>query len=165
MLRKGFMLVTALLLCSIVLLLGMGFLGSRVGQYNSTMQASLAARARWVARAGLEDARAKLQRDIHFPPHPSQLQTTYSYSEDLHDLSTPPQYVGTYDVQLDSSHDLPNLRVLVITSRGQVRAPGQGPTAPPLACHSYRACIDVTPSSYDQVRYYPLLRFDDLGAL
>ena len=163
--RRGFMLVTALLLCTIVLLLGMGFLGSRAGQYHSTVQAGLAARARSVARAGLEDARAKLQRDLHFPPHPSQAQTSYSYTEDFYDLSTPPQYVGTYDVQVDSSKDVPNIRVLVINYRGQVRASGQGPAAPPLACHSYRACIDVTPSSYDQVRYFPLLRFDDLGAL
>lgn len=159
------MLVTALLLCTIVLLLGMGFLGSRAGQYHSTVQTALAARARWVARAGLEDARAKLQRDIHFPPHPSQMQPVFSYSEDLYDLSTPPRYMGSYDVRVDSSHDVANVRVLVITSRGQVRASGQGPGGPPLACHSYRACIDVTPSSYDQVRYFPLLRFDDLGAL
>ncbi|MFN8610046.1 MAG: hypothetical protein U0931_21065 [Vulcanimicrobiota bacterium] len=163
--RHAFMLVTSLLLCSLVLLLGMGFLGSRVGQYQSAIQASLAARARWVARAGLEDARAKLQRDIHFPPHPSQQQTAYSYTEDLYDLSSPPQYVGTYDVQLDSSHDIPNLRVLTVLSRGQVPALGQGPGSPPLACHSFRMCIDVTPSSFDQVRYFPLLRFDDLGAL
>lgn len=159
------MLVTALLLCTVVLLLGMGFLGSRAGQYHSTVQAALAARARAVARAGLEDARAKLQRDIHFPPRPSQAQPVYSYTEDFFDLSTPPQYVGTYDVQVDSSHDIPNVRVLVVTSRGQVRGAGHGPTSPPLACHSYRVCIDVTPSSYNLVRYYPLLRFDDLGAL
>lgn len=160
--RQAFMLITALLLCTVVLLLGMGFLGSRVGQYNSTLQASLAARARWVARAGLEEARAKLQRDIHFPPDSSQQQTLYSYSEDLYDLSSPPLYMGTYDVQLDSSRDIPNLHVLTIVSRGQV---SQKPGGVPLACHSYRVCVDVTPSSYDQVRYFPLLRFDDLGAL
>lgn len=156
------MLVTSLLLCTVVLLLGMGFLGSRVGQYNSTLQSSLAARARWVARAGLEDARAKLSRDIHFPPYANQKQTLYSYSEDLYDLSTPKQFVGTYDVQLDSSQDIPNVRVLTILARGQV---SKQPGGPALACHSYRVCIDVTPSSYDQVRYFPLLRFDDLGAL
>jgi hypothetical protein len=160
---KGFMLVTALLLCTVVLLLGIGFLGSRAGQYNSTLQAGLAARARWVARAGLEDARAKLQRDLHFPPHPSQQQTVYSYTEDLYDLSTPPEYMGSYDVSVDSSQAVANVWVLIISSRGLVHA--QGPASPLLASHSYRACIDVTPSRYDQVRYFPLLRFDDLGAL
>lgn len=147
--RRAFVLVMVLLICSLLLTMGLGYLGSRVGQYQSSMQSVQAAQARAVARAGFEDARAKLNRDAAFPPAPGVEQNTFSYTETLLDASGQP--AGTYRVVIDSTYSAPPYSVLCLTCTGWAGA----------ATHTYRAYLDVHPGSPG---YFSVTRWDDLGA-
>lgn len=158
--RRAFLLIMALILIIILVVMGFGFLGSRVGQYQSTGRAVNAAQARAIARAGIEDARAKLNLDIGFPPPPGAGQPSFTYVEDLQDMSG--AAVGFYRVRFDWSkaYEAPYF-VLSLTSTGYL-----GPRTAPVAQHTYRAYIDVSPiKSPKSPTYYQVVRFDDLGEL
>jgi len=150
----------ALFMVLILVVLGFGFLGSRVGQYQSTGQSVLAAQARALARAGIENARAKLNYDIAFPPLSGPKQFLYNYSEEVTDSSN--TFAGSYKVTLDASQALiPPYYLLVISSQGLA-----GPKSAPLATHTYRAYLDVSPILVPpSPTHFQIVRFDDLGAL
>ena len=98
--RRGFLLIVAMLLCLMLVVLGMGFLGKRGGQYQAALEQARAGQARAVAEAGIEDAMLKLNKDLFFPPPGDQDQLQFSYSEELTDLKG--DVVGTYYVTVDS---------------------------------------------------------------
>lgn len=150
--------IMALLLIVILVVLGFGFLGSRVGQYQSTGKAVNAAQARAVAYAGIEDVRSKMNLDIAFPPSVGIGQSSFTYSEDLTDTSG--SRVGTYRITLDSSKaQTAPYFILSITSTGFV-----GPKNSPLATHTYRAFMDVSPIlNPPSPTYFRIVRLDDLG--
>jgi hypothetical protein len=158
-----------LFLLVILVTMGFGFLGSRVGEYQSTAQAVLAAQARALARSGIEDARTKFNRDPLFPPPAGLNQTYFAYTENVFDVSTPPNYLGAYKVTIDLTYYLgPNLGgYFSITSIGG--AGGTAPGKPPLATHAYRAYLNggtgvpVWPTP-PPAKYFEIVRFDDLGS-
>lgn len=147
------MLITVLMLSILLVTMGLGFLGSRVGQYQSTIQSVLAVRARELARAGIEDARTKLNRDNRFPPPVGTGQSVFTYSENFNDASG--NFVGIYQVSLDSTYAATPFFVQSITSTGII-----GPRTAPVASHTYRAYLDISPTS---PRYFQIIRWEDLG--
>jgi len=145
--------IVVLLLSILLLTMGLGFLGSRVSQYRSTGQALLAARVRALARAGIEDARTKLNHDIFFPPAPGDQQMVFTYSEDLSD--TGGKLVGNFLVEIDSTYASSPYSVYLITSTGFL-----GSRLSPTAVHALRATLDIEPTS---PRFYRVIRWEDLG--
>lgn len=150
---RGFLMIVVLLLSVLLLTMGLGFLSSRVSQYRSTTHALLATRVRALARAGLEDARSKLNQDIEFPPPGANQQHHFTYSEDFSDASG--NFIGSYQVEVDSSYASAPFSVLLITSTGFL-----GRRQAPTAVHSLRATLDIDP---DSSRFYQVIRWEDLG--
>ena len=136
--KRGFLLITALLVCVILLLIGMGMLGSESSRYAAMRHAATSSQARQMALAGLEDARAKLELDASFPPDPGPGQTTFSYSERL-DLDS--NTSGTYSVTIDRVQAGTPAAVLVVTSVGSI-----GPISKPIAQYKLRAEMDLSQS-------------------
>ncbi len=143
--KRGFILAMSLLLCVLLLVLGVGFLGKRAAQSQAAAAEGLAAQARALAEAGLEDARVKLDKDLFFPPPGDVDQDHFSYQEELRDASGANR-VGYYLVTVDearrSAPDPPDFHypsVIVVTSTGCV---GQDPKQPQAAV-TLRMEIDV----------------------
>ena len=124
--RKGFLLITTLLVLVVMFVLGMGLMSSQAARCRAALRMSDAVLARQIALAGLEDARVKLNLDICFPPPPAggftsaayssgsfdnvtqqQTQPLFTYSETIDIPSTPPRK-GVYAVTVDSTHAIPN---------------------------------------------------------
>lgn len=153
---RGILLITALMICIILLLVGMGLLGSQASRYEAAIQSTYISQARQLALAGLEDARAKLELDIDFPPRQGPGQFIFSYSETLVDDPTPSKTkLGTYSVAVDMTYatDLINPatttgKYIIVTSVGTV-----GPTIHPISQYRFRAEIDnlIPPASRPNV--------------
>lgn len=143
--QRGILLVTALMVCIVLLLIGMGLLGSQASRYEAARQSTYISQARQLALAGLEDARMKLEMDINFPPPPGPQQELFSYSELLVNDPDPNRW-GTYTVVVDMTYanDIPypppttvTGHYIAVTSVGTV-----GPTIKPIAQYRLRAEID-----------------------
>jgi len=135
--RRGFLLITALLSVVVLLLLGFGLLGSQAARFRGVTRAAESAQARGLAMAGLEDARAKLENDVSFPPAPSgEGQFLFTYSERL-DL---PGTMGSYTVIVDRTHEGPPYQVLHVTAIGSL-----GRLDLPTAQHTLKAELDLSP--------------------
>ena len=118
--RKGFTLILTLLLCALLLVMGLAFLGKRALEYGSVPRVQFEAVAQALAEAGIEDARVKLAKDPFFPPITGYMQEAYTYSEDLLDPEDD-HLVGTYTVSLNvQKKDQPYriMRLLSIGSAG-----------------------------------------------
>ena len=100
--KRGFLLITALLIIIILMLIGMGFLGSQAARYRAALRSAESSQARQLALAGLEDARIKMELDENFPPKGALNQDTFSYSEKLTITSTP-SVNGTYTVIINAT--------------------------------------------------------------
>ena len=66
--QRGSTLVMALFISVLLLIVGLGFLGQREGQYQAAQEQVYFVRAKALADAGLQDALGKLAKDIEFPP-------------------------------------------------------------------------------------------------
>jgi hypothetical protein len=142
---RGFILVLTLMLCTLLMVLGMGLLGSRSAQYRGAAGDLLAAEARALAEAGLEDARVKLDKDLFFPPPTSAEQLEFSYQEAV-SAQDDGTVVGFYRVVLDLSRlespaapDVGHPSLYLVTSTGSL---GPDPTKP-LARVTLRMEVDV----------------------
>lgn len=140
--RRGFLLITALMLTIILLLVGMGLLGSQASRYEAARQASFSSQARQLALAGLEDARVKMELDINFPPPQGPGQFLFSYSEFL-DLPYPTPVTGSYSVTVDSTYAQDPAAGLyyTITSVGSL-----GPPIAPTAQYRLTAELSNNPN-------------------
>lgn len=141
--ERAFLLITALLVSIILLLLGMGFVGSQADRYRGIKRSADTAKARALCIAGLEDARLKIQNDLRFPPPMAAGQTTFSFGEQL-DVGAPPQ-PGTYSVVVETAYNVDGLpispgRVLLITSTGSLGDPND-----PVAQYQIKAELDMQP--------------------
>ena len=159
--RRGFLLITALLAVVVLLLLGFGLLGSQAARFRGTPRAAESAQARALAMAGLEDARAKLENDVSFPPAPAgEGQDVFSYSERM-DL---PGTLGSYTVILDRSHEGPPYQVLHITAIGSLGRPDL-----PTAQHTLKAELDLSPvvrgTSNPNPRFFRFTHLEDESSL
>jgi len=133
--RRAFLLITSLLISIVLLLLGMGFLGSQADRYRGVQRAGEIAKARAMAIAGLEDARLKIQNDLRFPPPMAAGQTTFSYGEITTIGDIPQPLAGGYGVSIETAYrNDPNFEVLVITSTGTIGDPNS-----PLAQYQLKA--------------------------
>ncbi|MEW6281690.1 MAG: hypothetical protein AB1758_23985 [Candidatus Eremiobacterota bacterium] len=134
--RRGFVMVMSLLLLLILLVMGLAFLGTSAQRARGATHTSVSSQALWLARAGLEDARGKLAKDLAFPPPGSVDQQVFGYSEDL--LDPDGVLVGTYTVTLDRTFEGPPYQVLRVTSQGRV-----GRRTDPMAERVLTAELDV----------------------
>ncbi len=155
--------VLSVLLLLILLIMGLAFLGSSAERVRSSMQLSQGAQALWLARAGLEDARTKLLRDLRFPPPGADDQTRFSYSEDL--LDPDGQLVGSFTVTIDRRHEVAPYQVLRLISVGRA-----GPRNAPQAERVLTVEVDmaqndrVNPASLN-ANLFRLLDHQDSGGL
>ena len=120
--KRAFLLITALLIIVILMLVGMGFLGSQVARYRAALRAAESSQARQLALSGLEDARIKMELDENFPPKGAVNQDIFSYSEKLTINSVPPVN-GTYTVVINSTYAVDPAAVIFVTAIGTVGAP------------------------------------------
>ncbi len=149
--RPGFIMIAALLITVILVVAGMAYLGSRVAQYRGAAKGLEAAQARALARAGIEDARVKLEKDYRFPPQSAYDQPVFTYSEDVRDGGT---VIGSYTVSIDEMHRSSPFFVLRITSVGVV-----GNRTSPSAQATIRADLDT--STADPNRVFRFLRWEE----
>jgi hypothetical protein len=135
---RGAILIFALMLCTLLLVIGMGFVAQRSLEYGSVSQLQDKAQARQLAMAGMEDARIKLEKDPFFPQVGGFGQSTFTYSEQLLDPSDA-SVVGVYKVTVDVSLKEEPFRIIRIVAVGDA-----GPdSADPLATYSIYAELDV----------------------
>lgn len=147
----------ALLLTTLLLVLGLGLLTRKATQYSGVRSAELSKQALFLAQSGLEDALLKLGKDRTFPPPSPQEQSLYTYSEDVYsaDGST---LVGRYRVDIDKTLAVKPSYVLQIRARGLV---GTSPQTPGSQ-RTINAELDLNPSSST---YFQLLNYQDRGGL
>lgn len=96
--RQGSLLVAALLLFSLLLVLGLGLMSSQTARVKAARAQSEAAQAKALALSGWEDVKVKLAKDILFPQS-AESQTYLSYSENVYNSAN--EYVGSYMVIVD----------------------------------------------------------------
>jgi hypothetical protein len=124
--QNGSTLIMALFISILLLLIGMGFLGQREGQYRAAQEQIYFLQARVLADAGLEDALGKLAKDIEFPPIRSRDQGVFSYQEFMRDSNG--DVVGSFRVSIDANYRDRPYSILRIHSVGNL-----GPEDDPLA--------------------------------
>jgi Tfp pilus assembly protein PilX len=159
---RGFLLVSVLLITTLLLTLGLTFLGKRAIQYRRAAMYESAARARALAESGLEDALCKLRRDIEFPPL-SKDQNVFSYVEEVEVAG---DRIGAYRVTLDGSKRYAPYGVWLITSQGEAG----GTPANPASVRTFRAEVDVyrldrIDKTLNNAYYYDVINFQDMGGL
>ena len=109
--RRASALLAVLFISVLIFVAGVGLIFQFRSDYQQRFQASRWAQARALAEAGLEDFRAKLERDQNFPPLQDVEQTVFEYSE-----AVAPQ--GGYSVRSDVSLRNPPWQLILVTSRG-----------------------------------------------
>lgn len=144
--RRGSTLVLALLVASLLLVVGTATLLEHRSRYSARAAAALSVQAEALARAGLEDFRIKLERDPDFPPQDDVTHTVFSYTETI-------AGVGAYQVTCDRSLAGAPWHMLLVTSAGWV-----GRAEEPQAQWILRGEVDLSPvergTSNDNPRAY-----------
>lgn len=154
--RRGSSLIVVMLITLILFSLGVGLLSKRHLQYKGSYQATYAVQARALARAGLEDARAKLTADYRFPPQPDDGGKVFSYNEEVRDLDG--NLVGHYTVSIDFSLQAPPFSILRVTSVGAA-----GQMLAPTARAKMYAEFGLDPVRDAPDTYYDYIQVVDLG--
>jgi hypothetical protein len=108
--------VASLMLSMVILLVGLGFMGQRRGQYEAAREAIEESQAAALAEAGLQDALGKLAKDIGFPPLRADDQTDFTYAETVRDDGG--RDFGAFQVTVITRYSLNPYRVVRIQSRG-----------------------------------------------
>ncbi len=154
---KGFLLVAALLIISLLLIVGYGLMSVQSSRYRASSKTVSAAQALHLAMAGFEDVRAKLELDQDFPPNPAEDQKIFNYAEDVADMGNP---IGSYEVEVDTEHDRAPWFLVKVTCTGVV-----GPKEKPLATRRVIAELrHMTSEDTADVRWV-WVKFEDLGSL
>jgi hypothetical protein len=151
--ERGFLLVAVLLITVILLIGGMALLTKQSTLYGEGGQVMETAQARSLAWTGLNDAMAKLEKDILFPPERADDQLEFSWSETVTDF-TNSEDVGDYSVQLDLRYTEPPYSTIQITSTGRV-----GGADNPRATKTLVAEIDVRGNPSSNANYYQIVNF------
>lgn len=160
---RGSALLMSLLLLTLLLVLGLGFLGRRAGQYRASALGARTAEARALAEAGFSDAHLKLERDFDFPPRGAFDQTSFVYSEELADLDG--TILGHYEVTIDNSRRKAPYYLVQVVSVGVL-----GPPDAPLGRAAVRAEVDVCPSlrgdpTTPNPDYFRVINWQELSGL
>ncbi len=146
------MLIASLLVGTLLLVLGLAYLGKRADQMRAASRDQEATRALQIALAGLESVRVKLDFDPEFPPTQN---GQFAYSENVTDLDGL-TLLGSYDIVVDAYFNAGPYRLLRVTSEGLVIENGQV-----LARRTVLGEFDMSQS---RGRYYDLVNFQDLGS-
>ncbi|MEW6282915.1 MAG: hypothetical protein AB1758_30160 [Candidatus Eremiobacterota bacterium] len=159
--RRGLILVVCLLLGIILMVMGMALMSQKALEYRGASRTAASVQALALARAGLEDARIKLDQDGEFPPLVGD-QKVFSYTEQVTNGAL---LVGSYTVTVDLHLAEPTYYIIRITSVGT-----SGPMTDPLARRKLYAELDVAPrdrlSPADpNPTLYEFLLVEDLGGL
>jgi hypothetical protein len=133
--QKGSLLISALLLFSILLTLGLGILSSQSARMKGAQAQVKSLQAKQLALAGWEDLKVKLGKDQFFLQMVED-QTYLSYSEDVY-IPDPggvsdELFYGTYTVVCDTSRVvfLPQPQgIYLVTITGKVGERNQAPEA------------------------------------
>jgi hypothetical protein len=139
---RGAILIFALLLSTLLLILGAGFIAQRGLEYGSVSELQDRAQARELAMAGMEDARVKLEKDPFFPPVGGFGQSTFTYSEDIMDPDDAARMIGIFTVSVDLSRKEEPYRIVRIQAIGQV-VDRRAPDSPPRSTYRIYAEVDV----------------------
>ena len=134
--RRGFLLVLSLFLCLLVVIIGLAYLAVKQGEYAAGQAVVAHAQAKNIARAGMEDLKAKLSKDEFFPTGVGDEQLVFSYSEEITAISDP-SLSGSYRITVDRTHKADD--ILVLVSVGTV-----GPVEHPRGRYSVYAELDIT---------------------
>ncbi len=121
--RPGFALIVVLLIISLLLILGIGYIGRGVARYRAVRDTAVSSQARAIAIAGLEETRVKMDKDYYFPPQSAIDQQRMSFSERVTDLSG--QVVGIYVVTLSWVYEDDPYNMIILRSQGQVIRDGK----------------------------------------
>lgn len=161
--ERGFLLVLSLLLVLLLFVMGMAYLGSSAARGRAASSVEQNARAYWLARAGLEDAMAKLTVDMRFPQRGGDDQLVFSWSEDLPDAAG--GLAGSYTVEIDQTFSEAPYQVLRITSVGKA-----GRREAPDAQRVLQVDLDVAPElrgspGTPNPELFHFLRSQDSGSL
>ena len=152
--RRASTLLAALALLSLILVLGLAFLTRRSAEYQVANLQVTRAQARALAFAGLEDARAKLDRDFSFPPAMEINHQAFQYAELVYDLDDT-TLLGSYEVIVDQTYNDDPYRVITLESTGMAGYP-------PRARYRVQAELDasakVRGGTADNPDYWKLIR-------
>lgn len=110
--QRASVLVGALLLLSMLFLLGLASMSESVSRHRAVAEARAQTQARQLALAGLADLQAKLALDVNFPPPIVSEEQLFSYTEPVHDRTG--QLVGYYTVSLDGRRLVPYQMLTVV---------------------------------------------------
>lgn len=133
--RRGFALILALLISTLLLVLGIGFMTKQSYRYRMARLSADAIAAKSLAMAGIENSRVKMQHDLLYPPPDDRYHDEYSFRESVYDLNSTSREVGNYEVTVDRRWMEPPYEVIIITSVGH--------PADSNARYSIRAEMDV----------------------
>ncbi|MFA7484390.1 MAG: hypothetical protein WC314_28120 [Vulcanimicrobiota bacterium] len=156
---RGSILIVVLMLITVLLVMGMGFLASRVGEYRAARQAVLSVQAKGLAMAGMEETRVKLLKDFDFPPIAAIDQPAYQVVEPVHDLDGT-TVLGFYEATVETDKIAPPYYLLTVDSVGLV---GSDRTAP-QARRRLRARIDLRDPDTNP-NYFKVVGIQDFGEL
>jgi type II secretory pathway pseudopilin PulG len=151
--RRAAALVLTLFVVAIIFVAGLGFLSRSAADYQAAARAGSATEALAVAEAGLQDALAKLQRDLQFPPPSSNDQAVYAYQDTLENSGG--EVVGSYEVVVDRRAFVLSEEILVIRSTGRL-----GDPTDPKARRTVEIEIDMNRS---RATYFQIVSWTDLG--
>lgn len=113
--RRGSALLMALLVGTMLFVAGMALAFQYRADYQNWTFSSRWGQARALAEAGLEDFRAKLERDPDFPPYLDIRQTVFEYWQ-----AVPPQ--GGYQVRADISLRKEPWQLILVRSQGTLES-------------------------------------------
>ncbi len=147
--QRGSVLILVLILTTLFLVMGVGFLSQRASQNRAARSGVFVLQARALALAGLNEATAKLSKHRDFPPKWDLTQTRYRYSEEVLGRDGDPfgWYTVTVDTTLAGSPDY----ILRLSSTGYL-----GDREEPAAKFSLLGEIDLCPHQRPDVRVPPL---------
>lgn len=155
--RRGFLLMVSLLVLIFLLLLGMGLMSAQSARYRGVNRSQEAAQAFQLAQAGMDDIRFKLEVDPGFPPNPGDDQPLFNFAEDV---KIGADEVGSYEVQLDRSHEKPPYQLISVTCIGTV-----GPKEHPVAQRILKAELQRVPEDDPTKVIWRWASFEDLGGI
>ncbi|MBN9415008.1 hypothetical protein ABS71_09335 [bacterium SCN 62-11] len=152
--RRASTLLAALALLSLILVLGLAFLARRSAEYQVANLQVTRAQARALAMAGLEDARAKLDRDFSFPPQMEVAHRTFQYAELVYDLDDT-TVLGSYEVIVDQTYNDDPYRVITLESTGMA---GYPPRSRYRVQAEFDASAKIRGGTADNPDYWKLIR-------
>jgi len=104
--RRGAILAVVMLLLIVLFVMGMTLLSVKNTQAKSSMMMRFGKMAKYIALAGMENARVKLMKDLDFPPEDIIEDHCFTYAEELQFPDGSPS-AGYYVVTVDATRNDP----------------------------------------------------------